>query len=168
MHSTPFRWFISSVIVCHERNPWRHQKTRLKKYHLNLLKETSGGQPGQRHSWAHKLRHLESFTGIKELGTVGFKETAPYQKAGYQLAPPSWWNFLEVAWPMIWGLQNCANTALLQSEKEKGNAGTTFAYATSLIYNWEMEAPNSRPAWKSLPIRAPSAIRTFRGSANTM
>ncbi len=81
----------------------------------------------------------------------GFQGTLrPYQKAGY-----NWLRFLNefhlggcLADDM--GLGKTVQTlALLESEKEKGNAGTTLLIMpTSLIYNWEMEAVKFTPSLK--------------------
>jgi SNF2 family DNA or RNA helicase len=76
----------------------------------------------------------------------------PYQKAGY-----NWLRFLNefhlggcLADDM--GLGKTVQTlALLQAEKEKGNAGTSLLIMpTSLVYNWEMEASKFTPDLKIL------------------
>ncbi len=128
-----------------------HEKPVLKKHHLNLLKELQEGNLAKVHM-SDKLRHLESFTGIKEYplpqGFTG--KLRPYQKAGY-----NWLRFLNefhlggcLADDM--GLGKTVQTlALLQSEKEKGEAGTSLlVMPTSLIYNWEMEAKKFAPSLK--------------------
>ncbi|HRG79499.1 MAG TPA: DEAD/DEAH box helicase, partial [Cyclobacteriaceae bacterium] len=100
------------------------------------------------------LRNLQSFSGIKDyplpekfVGTL-----RPYQKAGY-----NWLRFLNefhlggcLADDM--GLGKTVQTlALLQAEKERGNAGTSLLIMpTSLIYNWEMEASKFTPELKIL------------------
>ena len=99
-----------------------------------------------------RLRNLHSFTGIRDYELPqGFEGTLrPYQKAGY-----NWLRFLNefhlggcLADDM--GLGKTVQTlALLESEKEKGNAGTTLLIMpTSLIYNWEMEAAKFTPGLK--------------------
>ncbi len=130
-----------------------HEKPVLKKYHLNLLKELQEGNLAKVHM-SDRLRHLESFTGIKEYslppGFVG--KLRPYQKAGY-----NWLRFLNefhlggcLADDM--GLGKTVQTlALLQSEKEKGKSGTSLLIMpTSLVYNWEMEAAKFTPNIKIL------------------
>src|SRR6478752_8678628 len=128
-----------------------HEKPVLKKYHLNLLKELEEGNLAKVHM-SDKLRHLESFTGIKDYPIpAGFSgKLRPYQKAGY-----NWLRFLNefhlggcLADDM--GLGKTVQTlALLESEKEKGNAGTSLLIMpTSLIYNWEMEAAKFTPGLK--------------------
>ncbi len=67
-----------------------HEKPVLKKYHLNLLKELQEGNLARIHM-SDRLRHLESFTGIKDFPLpLGFDgQLRPYQKAGY-----NWLRFL--------------------------------------------------------------------------
>ncbi len=130
-----------------------HEKPVLKKYHLNLLKELQEGNLAKVHM-SDRLRHLESFTGIKEYGLPpGFVgKLRPYQKAGY-----NWLRFLNefhlggcLADDM--GLGKTVQTlALLQSEKEKAKSGTSLLIMpTSLVYNWEMEAAKFTPDIKIL------------------
>src|SRR5258705_5729357 len=99
-----------------------------------------------------RLRPLHSFTGMRDYELPqGFQGTLrPYQKAGY-----NWLRFLNefhlggcLADDM--GLGKTVQTlALLQSEKEKGNTGTSLLIMpTSLIYNWEMEAAKFTPDLK--------------------
>jgi len=130
-----------------------HEKPVLRKHHLNLLKELQEGNLAKVHM-SDKLRHLESFTGIKEypLPKDFTGKLRPYQKAGY-----NWLRFLNefhlggcLADDM--GLGKTVQTlALLQSEKEKGDTGTSLlVMPTSLIYNWEMEAKKFAPNLKIL------------------
>ncbi len=130
-----------------------HEKPVLKKHHLNLLKELQEGNLAKVHM-SDKLRHLETFTGIKEypLPKDFTGKLRPYQKAGY-----NWLRFLNefhlggcLADDM--GLGKTVQTlALLQSEKEKGDRGTSLlVMPTSLIYNWEMEAKKFAPNLKIL------------------
>jgi len=130
-----------------------HEKPVLKKYHLNLLKELQEGNLAKVHM-SDRLRHLESFTGIKDYPIpAGFSgKLRPYQKAGY-----NWLRFLNefhlggcLADDM--GLGKTVQTlTLLLSEKEKGNMGTSLlVMPTSLTYNWEMEAAKFTPQLKIL------------------
>lgn len=130
-----------------------HEKPVLKKHHINLLRELEESNLAKVHM-SDRLRNLQSFNGIKDydlpnkfVGTL-----RPYQKAGY-----NWLRFLNefhlggcLADDM--GLGKTVQTlALLQSEKEKGNAGTSLLIMpTSLIYNWEMEASKFTPDLKIL------------------
>lgn len=130
-----------------------NEKPVLKKHHINLLKELEEGNLAKVHM-SERLRNLQSFSGIKDyplpqnfVGTL-----RPYQKAGY-----NWLRFLNefhlggcLADDM--GLGKTVQTlALLQSEKEKGTAGTSLLIMpTSLIYNWEMEAAKFTPELKIL------------------
>lgn len=130
-----------------------HEKPVLKKHHVGLLRELEEGNLAKV-VMSERLRNLQSFTGIKDyaipnnfIGTL-----RPYQKAGY-----NWLRFLNefhlggcLADDM--GLGKTVQTlALLQSEKEKGNAGTSLLIMpTSLIYNWEMEASKFTPNLKIL------------------
>ncbi len=130
-----------------------NEKPVLKKYHLGLLKELQDGNLAKVHM-SDRLRNLESFSGIKDYPlSPNFQgQLRPYQKAGY-----NWLRFLNefhlggcLADDM--GLGKTVQTlALLQSEKEKGNAGTSLlVMPTSLIYNWEMEAAKFTPDLKIL------------------
>ena len=130
-----------------------HEKPVLKKYHLNLLKELQEGNLAKVHM-SDKLRHLDSFTGIKDYPIpAGFSgKLRPYQKSGY-----NWLRFLNefhlggcLADDM--GLGKTVQTlTLLLAEKEKGNAGTSLlVMPTSLTYNWEMEAAKFTPQLKIL------------------
>lgn len=130
-----------------------HEKPVLKKHHINLVTELEEGNLAKVHM-SERLRNLQSFTGIKDYPMpVGFQgELRPYQKAGY-----NWLRFLNefhlggcLADDM--GLGKTVQTlTLLQSEKEKGNAGTSLlVMPTSLIYNWEMEAKKFTPDLKIL------------------
>jgi len=128
-----------------------NEKPVLKKHHISLLQELEEGKLAKVHM-SERLRNLHSFTGIRDYELPeGFHGTLrPYQKAGY-----NWLRFLNefhlggcLADDM--GLGKTVQTlALLQSEKEKGNAGTTLLIMpTSLIYNWEMEAAKFTPELK--------------------
>jgi SNF2 family DNA or RNA helicase len=129
-----------------------HEKPVLKKYHLNLLKELQEGNLAKVHM-SEKLRHLESFTGIKDYPIpAGFSgKLRPYQKAGY-----NWLRFLNefhlggcLADDM--GLGKTVQTLiLLQAEKEKGSGTSLLVMPTSLTYNWEMEAAKFTPTLKIL------------------
>jgi SNF2 family DNA or RNA helicase len=130
-----------------------HEKPMLKKHHVGLLRDLEEGNLAKVHM-SDRLRNLQSFTGIKDYPLPsGFVGTLrPYQKAGY-----NWLQFLNefhlggcLADDM--GLGKTVQTlALLQSEKEKGNAGTSLLIMpTSLIYNWEMEAAKFTPDLKIL------------------
>ncbi len=130
-----------------------NEKPVLKKYHLSLLNELSESNLAKVHM-SDKLRHLEDFSGIKDypLPENFTGKLRPYQKAGY-----NWLRFLNefhlggcLADDM--GLGKTVQTlALLQSEKEKGKAGTSLlVMPTSLIYNWEMEAAKFTPQLKIL------------------
>jgi SNF2 family DNA or RNA helicase len=130
-----------------------HEKPVLKKYHLNLLKELEEGNLAKVHI-SDKFRALENFEGIKDYPLpAGFQgQLRPYQKAGY-----NWLRFLNefhlggcLADDM--GLGKTVQTlALLQSQKEKGETGTTLLIMpTTLIYNWEMEAAKFAPQLKIL------------------
>jgi len=129
------------------------EKPLLKKYHFNLLKELEDGNLAKVHI-SDKFRGIENFEGIKDYplpsGFAG--QLRPYQKAGY-----NWLRFLNefhlggcLADDM--GLGKTVQTlALLQSEKEKGDAGTSLlVMPTSLLYNWEMEAGKFTPQLKIL------------------
>lgn len=129
------------------------EKPMLKKHHINLVSELEEGNLAKV-QMSDRLRNLQSFTGIKDYALPAqFKGTLrPYQKAGY-----NWLRFLNefhlggcLADDM--GLGKTVQTlALLQSEKEKGNAGTSLlVMPTSLIYNWEMEASKFTPDLKIL------------------
>lgn len=128
-----------------------NEKPVLKKHHISLLQELEEGKLAKVHM-SDRLRNLQSFTGIRDYDLPnGFQGTLrPYQKAGY-----NWLRFLNefhlggcLADDM--GLGKTVQTlALLQSEKEKGNAGTSLLIMpTSLIYNWEMEAAKFTPELK--------------------
>ncbi|MGC4021972.1 MAG: SNF2-related protein [Cyclobacteriaceae bacterium] len=128
-----------------------NEKPVLKKYHISLLQELEEGKLAKVHM-SERLRNLQSFSGIRDYELPdGFQGTLrPYQKAGY-----NWLRFLNefhlggcLADDM--GLGKTVQTlALLQSEKEKGNAGTSLlVMPTSLIYNWEMEASKFTPDLK--------------------
>jgi len=128
-----------------------NEKPMLKKHHVALLRDLEEGNLAKVHM-SDRLRNLQSFTGIKDYPLPdGFVGTLrPYQKAGY-----NWLRFLNefhlggcLADDM--GLGKTVQTlALLQSEKEKGNSGTTLLIMpTSLIYNWEMEAAKFTPELK--------------------
>lgn len=128
-----------------------NEKPVLKKHHISLLQELEEGKLAKVHM-SERLRNLHSFTGIRDYELpAGFHGTLrPYQKAGY-----NWLRFLNefhlggcLADDM--GLGKTVQTlALLQSEKEKGNAGTSLLIMpTSLIYNWEMEAAKFTPELK--------------------
>ncbi|HTH58487.1 MAG TPA: SNF2-related protein [Cyclobacteriaceae bacterium] len=128
-----------------------NEKPVLKKHHISLLQELEEGKLAKVHM-SERLRNLHSFTGIRDYELPeGFHGTLrPYQKAGY-----NWLRFLNefhlggcLADDM--GLGKTVQTlALLQSEKEKGNAGTSLLIMpTSLIYNWEMEAAKFTPDLK--------------------
>ncbi len=129
------------------------EKPVLHKYHLNLVKELQASSLAKVHI-SDRLRNLENFSGIKDYPLpAGFHgQLRPYQKAGY-----NWLKFLNefrlggcLADDM--GLGKTVQTlAMLQSEKEKGNAGTSLLIMpTSLIYNWEMEAAKFTPTLKIL------------------
>lgn len=131
----------------------KNEKPVLKKHHLTLLKELQEGNLAKVHM-SEKLRNLDSFSGVKDYPLPeGFQGTLRrYQKAGY-----NWLRFLNefrlggcLADDM--GLGKTVQTlALLQSEKEKGNAGTSLLIMpTSLVYNWEMEANKFTPELKIL------------------
>ncbi|MFM7488336.1 MAG: DEAD/DEAH box helicase, partial [Cytophagales bacterium] len=130
-----------------------HEKPVLKKHHINLVTELEEGNLAKVHM-SERLRNLQSFTGIKDYPMpAGFQgELRPYQKAGY-----NWLRFLNefhlggcLADDM--GLGKTVQTlALLQSEKDKGQAGTSLlVMPTSLIYNWEKEAAKFTPEIKIL------------------
>src|SRR5882672_2597379 len=130
-----------------------HEKPVLHKYHLNLVKELQDGNLAKVHI-SDRLRNLENFTGIKDYPLpAGFNgQLRPYQKAGY-----NWLRFLNdfrlggcLADDM--GLGKTVQTlTMLQSEKEKGNTGTSLLIMpTSLLYNWEMEAAKFTPDLKIL------------------
>lgn len=130
-----------------------HEKPMLKKHHVGLLRELEEGNLAKV-VMSERLRNLQSFTGIKDYPVPeNFTGTLrPYQKAGY-----NWLRFLNefhlggcLADDM--GLGKTVQTlALLQSEKEKGKAGTSLLIMpTSLIYNWEMEASKFTPELKIL------------------
>ncbi|MBL7863808.1 MAG: DEAD/DEAH box helicase [Cyclobacteriaceae bacterium] len=121
----------------------KNEKPILHKYHVNLVKDLQDGNLAKVHI-SDRLRNLENFTGIRDYPLPqGFNgQLRPYQKAGY-----NWLRFLNefslggcLADDM--GLGKTVQTlALLESEKEKGNGGTSLLIMpTSLIYNWEMEA----------------------------
>ncbi|MBS1682321.1 MAG: DEAD/DEAH box helicase family protein [Bacteroidetes bacterium] len=128
-----------------------NEKPVLKKHHISLLQELEEGKLAKVHM-SDRLRNLQSFTGIRDAELPsGFQGTLrPYQKAGY-----NWLKFLNefhlggcLADDM--GLGKTVQTlALLQSEKEEENAGTSLLIMpTSLIYNWEMEATKFTPDLK--------------------
>lgn len=128
-----------------------NEKPVLKKHHIGLLQELEEGKLAKV-QMSDRLRNLQSFTGVRDYDLpAGFHGTLrPYQKAGY-----NWLRFLNefhlggcLADDM--GLGKTVQTlALLQSEKEKGNAGTSLLIMpTSLTYNWEMEAKKFTPDLK--------------------
>jgi SNF2 family DNA or RNA helicase len=130
-----------------------NEKPVLKKHHINLVTELEEGNLAKVHI-SERLRNLQSFTGIKDypLPSAFSGTLRPYQKAGY-----NWLRFLNefhlggcLADDM--GLGKTVQTlALLQSEKEKGDLGTSLLIMpTSLIYNWEMEAAKFTPNLKIL------------------
>jgi SNF2 family DNA or RNA helicase len=130
-----------------------NEKPVLKKHHINLVTELEEGNLAKVHI-SERLRNLQSFTGIKDypLPSAFNGTLRPYQKAGY-----NWLRFLNefhlggcLADDM--GLGKTVQTlALLQSEKEKGDIGTSLLIMpTSLIYNWEMEAAKFTPNLKIL------------------
>lgn len=130
-----------------------NEKPVLHKYHLNLVKELQDGNLAKVHI-SDRLRNIENFTGVKDYPLpAGFSgQLRPYQKAGY-----NWLRFLNefrlggcLADDM--GLGKTVQTlTLLQSEKEKGNSGTSLLIMpTSLLYNWEMEAAKFVPDLKIL------------------
>ncbi len=121
----------------------KNEKPVLRKHHVSLVKDLQDGNLAKVHI-SDRLRNLESFSGIRDYPLPkGFEgQLRPYQKAGY-----NWLRFLNefhlggcLADDM--GLGKTVQTlALLESEKEKGDAGTSLLIMpTSLIYNWEMEA----------------------------
>lgn len=121
----------------------KNEKPVLHKYHVNLVKDLQDGNLAKVHI-SDRLRNLENFTGIRDYPLPqGFKgQLRPYQKAGY-----NWLRFLNefhlggcLADDMGLG-KTVQALALLESEKDKSNAGTALLIMpTSLIYNWEMEA----------------------------
>jgi superfamily II DNA or RNA helicase len=130
-----------------------NEKPVLQKYHLNLVKELQDGNLAKVHI-SDRLKNIESFNGIRDYPMpTGFNgQLRPYQKAGY-----NWLRFLNefrlggcLADDM--GLGKTVQTlTLLQSEKEKGNSGTSLLIMpTSLLYNWEMEAAKFTPELKIL------------------
>ena len=105
-------------------------------------------------SISRKLNNLRNFKKIEEFELPrNFKgKLRPYQRAGY-----NWLQFLKsysfggcLADDM--GLGKTIQTlALLQSEKESGEAGCSLLIMpTSLLYNWEMEAGKFTPELKVL------------------
>ena len=131
----------------------KNEKPVLRKYHVNLVKDLQDGNLAKVHI-SDRLKNLENFTGIRDYPLPGaFQgQLRPYQKAGY-----NWLRFLNefslggcLADDM--GLGKTVQTlALLESEKEKGQSGTSLLIMpTSLIYNWEMEAAKFTPELKLL------------------
>lgn len=131
----------------------KNEKPVLRKYHVSLVKDLQDSNLAKVHI-SDRLRNLENFTGIRDYGLPqGFQgQLRPYQKAGY-----NWLRFLNefslggcLADDM--GLGKTVQTlALLESEKEKGGAGTSLLIMpTSLIYNWEMEAAKFTPGLRLL------------------
>lgn len=131
----------------------KNEKPVLRKYHVSLVKDLQEGNLAKVHI-SDRLKNLENFTGIRDYGLPeGFQgQLRPYQKAGY-----NWLRFLNefslggcLADDM--GLGKTVQTlALLESEKEKGGAGTSLLIMpTSLIYNWEMEAAKFTPGLRLL------------------
>jgi len=121
----------------------KNEKPVLRKYHVSLVKDLQDSNLAKVYI-SDRLKNLQNFTGIRDYPLpAGFSgQLRPYQKAGY-----NWLRFLNefrlggcLADDM--GLGKTVQTlALLESEKEKGNSGTTLLIMpTSLIYNWEMEA----------------------------
>ncbi|HNR74794.1 MAG TPA: DEAD/DEAH box helicase, partial [Cyclobacteriaceae bacterium] len=150
----PEAWLVKySDLFALSETHGTNEKPVLKKHHISLLKELEEGNLARVHM-SERLRNLQSFSGIKDytlpakfVGTL-----RPYQKAGY-----NWLRFLNefhlggcLADDM--GLGKTVQTlALLQAEKEKGNAGTSLLIMpTSLVYNWEMEASKFTPDLKIL------------------
>jgi len=130
----------------------RHPHT-LKKHHLALVKDLEKGELAKV-SISRKLNNLRNFKKIEEFELPrNFKgKLRPYQRAGY-----NWLQFLKsysfggcLADDM--GLGKTIQTlALLQSEKESGEAGCSLLIMpTSLLYNWEMEAGKFTPELKVL------------------
>ncbi len=130
-----------------------NEKPVLNKYHLHLVRELQEGNLAKVQI-SDRLKNLENFTGIRDYPVpAGFQgQLRPYQKAGY-----NWLRFLNefhlggcLADDM--GLGKTVQTlTMLQSEKEKGNTGTSLLIMpTSLIYNWEMEAAKFTPELKIL------------------
>ena len=131
----------------------KNEKPVLKKHHITLLKELQENNLAKVHM-SEKLRNLDTFNGIKDYPLPeNFQGTLRrYQKAGY-----NWLCFLNefrlggcLADDM--GLGKTVQTlAMLQAEKEKGEAGTSLLIMpTSLVYNWEMEAAKFTPNLKIL------------------
>jgi SNF2 family DNA or RNA helicase len=131
----------------------KNEKPVLRKYHVSLVKDLQESNLAKVHI-SDRLKNLENFTGIRDYGLPqGFQgQLRPYQKAGY-----NWLRFLNefnlggcLADDM--GLGKTVQTlALLESEKEKDNAGTSLLIMpTSLIYNWEMEAAKFTPGLRML------------------
>lgn len=131
----------------------KNEKPVLRKYHVSLVKDLQEGNLAKVYI-SDRLKNLQNFTGIRDYplpqGFTG--QLRPYQKAGY-----NWLRFLNefnlggcLADDM--GLGKTVQTlALLESEKEKGNVGTSLLIMpTSLIYNWEMEAAKFTPNLKIL------------------
>ncbi|HMP98878.1 MAG TPA: DEAD/DEAH box helicase, partial [Cyclobacteriaceae bacterium] len=128
-------------------------KPVLRKHHLHLVKELQESHLAKVYI-SDKLKKLQQFSGITDYPApahfVG--ELRPYQKAGY-----NWLRFLNeyrlggcLADDMGLG-KTVQALALLQSEKEKENTGTSLIIMpTSLIYNWEMEAAKFTPQLKVL------------------
>lgn len=131
----------------------KNEKPVLRKYHVSLVKDLQDGNLAKVHI-SDRLRNLENFSGIRDYALPqGFQgQLRPYQKAGY-----NWLRFLHefslggcLADDM--GLGKTVQTlALLESQKEKGEAGTSLLIMpTSLIYNWEMEAAKFTPGLRLL------------------
>ncbi len=80
----------------------------------------------------------ENFVLIKRPDTTGFVSSTSFTSV--VVSPTTW----------VW-VKTVQTLALLQSQKEKGDTGTTLlVMPTSLIYNWEMEASKFAPELKIL------------------
>ena len=120
---------------------------KLKKHHLSLIQELSEDSLAKV-TMDRKLEQFKNFDNISDydLPSDFLGILRPYQKAGY-----NWMNFLAdfkmggcLADDM--GLGKTVQTlAMLQKQKEDGNAASLLVVPTSLIYNWEQEARKFTP-----------------------
>ncbi|MGE0770491.1 MAG: SNF2-related protein [Cyclobacteriaceae bacterium] len=147
----------------------KNDKPVLKKHHITLLKDLQESNLAKVHM-SDRLRNFDNFTGIKDYPLPNqFEGTLrKYQKAGY-----NWLRFLNefrlggcLADDM--GLGKTVQTlALLQAEKEKGNAGTSLLIMpTSLVYNWEMEASKFTPELKVLNYTGTHRVKNIERFSN--
>ncbi|MDX1630054.1 MAG: DEAD/DEAH box helicase, partial [Fulvivirga sp.] len=148
----PESWITEYSELFAFSNDDEHGEPKLEKHHLALVKDLEAGNLATV-TMSEKLEKLRAFKKIDSFEVPEhFKgELRPYQKAGYD-----WMQFLQsykfggcLADDMGLG-KTVQALALLQSQKENGQAGTSLLIMpTSLVYNWEMEAKRFTPKLKT-------------------